>query len=124
VTTPLERHYRPKVGWPYDESPRLSYPDRVEYEGELWEVLEVDVLGRWLCRIEDYEETRERYLDPADLLVDDVYDHRRVYGPRAPRDPNGSPMEQIGYLMEDIYLPSIKKQLEQPNYLLGLLKGD
>lgn len=123
-TDALYRHYAPRfdVGRPHDESPQLVYPTRVEYDGVDWEVEEVDVLGRWLCRHDDYDDTRLEYLDPADLWVPDVYDRRRTFGPRPPRALAQTPLEKMMYLMEDIYLPAIQSQLESESTFLRLIK--
>jgi hypothetical protein len=99
--------------WYVEDGPRIRYPDYVLYEDEPWHLIEVDVLGRWLCERYDVE----RYLDPADLEVALPYDQRPHYGCR-----DRSVASPIDNILHEVYLPALRAQLEQPSYFLTLLE--
>lgn len=106
------REYRP--GWwrpaPEDETgPVPSVPTQVVYEDYLWTVLDVDVLGRWLIAREESDYEHEVYIQfyvlAEELSVPEVYDTRPWVGCRE--------LGVIDRLLRELYLPQIKRQLEQ-----------
>lgn len=122
---PLRRHYAPKhgTGWPHDEGPRVSVPDRVLYGNEDWnddkEWEVIDIQGRWwfLSADTDFGESPDTVWAPVEELHIEVWDDRRVYGPRTPPG-------ALQKLLEDIYVPVLREQLEQTPLLLRYLERD
>jgi hypothetical protein len=115
---------RPATGWPVSEAPRPCYPDRVEWDGSSpWEVIDVDVLGRWLIVSDGDEHYEERYVDPAELYLLEVYDARPLVG----CEDITSMAYAFRRAMETAlatYKDALVQQLEQPSVLMRYLQRD